>query len=278
METRTTSRFRLHTVQNPFVQVKLLWAIIRMVLFVWTGFQFVDMPLHAQERPLFPVVLGNNIVGRVVAANSDNGTASSEPMHGVVVRVAEMDLTAKLDGKGFFTITNVMNGKYTLQILSEGTSAILASQSILLRGHDVNVPPIAVERGDYVLCGRVTLADDRSAGVANVRITLGNGFCTTTDARGYYAFDNLRHNMSYTLKADNLGISTKIGANTSTGNVYVIHSADRSVKMSGAITRRNFLVERANLEEIMASASNDAALGVEGGPLRVNTPTKPMVK
>jgi hypothetical protein len=201
-------------------------------------------------------------------------------MHGVVVRVAEMDLTAKLDGKGFFTITNVMNGKYTLQILSEGSGAVLTSQSIMLRGHDVNVPPIVVERGDYVLCGRVTFADDCSVGVANVRITLGNGFSTSTDARGYYAFDNLRNTTSYTLKAASLGINIKIGANTNTGNVYVIHSAEHGIKMSGAMTKRNFLVERANLETIMASTNNGggSASGVEVGPLQINTPTKPTVK
>jgi hypothetical protein len=258
----------------------LVWAMLRAILFVWTGVHCTSMPIHAQvsNRPVFPIVMGNNIVGRVVEVNFPD-----EAMTGVQVHILEMGHTTTLDKKGYFTVTNVMNGKYTVQILAEGSNEILASQRILLRGHDVKIPTIAVERGEYVICGRVTLADNRTLGVANVRISLGNSF-TTTDARGYYAFENLRYNASYTLKAEtingtaasanstvvsaNVASNTNISSNTSIGKAYVIYGAERTVTISGAITRQNFVVEQEDRETTLAQNMTDTAPIVEIGALQ----------
>jgi Carboxypeptidase regulatory-like domain len=164
-------------------RLTLVWAMLRAVLFIWMGVHCTNFALHAQsasgKRLQIPVVMGNNIVGRVVESN-----AQSEAMMGVQVRIVEADITATLDRNGYFTATNIMNGKYTVQVLADGSGEILATQTITLRGNDVCIPPITLERGEYVLCGRVTYADNRSLGVANVSVKLGNGASVTTDAHG----------------------------------------------------------------------------------------------
>lgn len=254
-------------------RLTIVWAVLRTILFVWTGVHFVGSTLHAQSssRPLIPVVMGNNIVGRVVAVDNPN-----EAMTGVQVRIVENDLTVNLDKNGYFTATNVMNGKYTVQILAESSGEILATQSIILRGNDVRIPLITLERGEYVLCGRVTYANNRSLGVANVNIKLGNGVSVTTDTHGYYSFDNLRYNASYTLRVsmEDSSVSTNIGASTNIGNAYIIYGAERNIKISGAITRQNFIIERTNNEAVMASSMNDTVPEVEIGALRVNVAAK----
>jgi hypothetical protein len=107
---------------------------------------------------------------------------------------------------------------------------------------------------------------------------------TTTDANGYYAFEHLRYNASYVLKAENVNntssapnikhfttnVSANVGANTSTGNAYIIYGAERSVKISGAITRQNFVVEPADRETMMAQNMPKTAPEVEVGQLKVN--------
>ncbi len=266
MTTLTNSR---RSNNNIFHAAKMAWAILRTIAFVWTSIHFFTTPTHAQQRPVFPVVMGNNIIGRVIAAGTEN-----EAMTGVVVRIAEMDLSVKLDSKGFFNITNVMNGKYTVQILAEGSNDLISTQTIMLRGHDVHLPIISVERGEYVVCGRVAFADNRNVGAANVRVSLGNGIVTTTDARGYYAFDHLRYNSAYTLKVSlESAFIEKTGSNAAE---YVVYGAERTVKVQNTITRQNFIIERIAHEGQMAQ--NEQGTGVEVGPLRVNGGSAALVK
>lgn len=267
LSSRNNSTKQVHRATARLEKLTIILAIVRAILFVWTGFHFVTMPIQAQNRPIFPVVEGHNIVGRVVVANTG---AEIEAMAGVKVYIKEVDITTNLNKEGYFNITNIMNGKYTIQVIAEGSGEILSTQTIMLRGHDVHIPTIALERGDYVLCGRVTFADNRSVGVANVRVSLGNGLQTTTDSRGYYAFESLRYNSAYTLKVslEQNSINANIGSNTNIGNAYVIYGAERTVKVSGAITKQNFVVGR-NAEPAMAN--NDTTSGVEVGPLHVNT-------
>jgi hypothetical protein len=271
MKTLINSRF-LTLDRHSLDRLTLVWAMLRALLFIWTGVHFVEsLVLHAQtpsrQRPQIPVVMGNNIVGRVVAAD-----APDEAMTGVQVRIVEADITTNLDKNGYFTATNIMNGKYSVQVLAEGSGEILATQSITLRGNDVRIPPITLERGEYVLCGRVTYADNRLLGVANARVKLGNGATVTTDTHGYYSFDNLRYNASYSLKVEmeHSSINTNVGASTHAGNAYIVYGAERTIKVSGAITRQNFIVERSSNESVMASSLKDTASDVEIGALRVN--------
>jgi hypothetical protein len=73
-------------------------------------------------------------------------------------------------------------------------------------------------------------------------------------------------------------INTNVGASTNAGKAYIIYGAERTIKVSGAITRQNFIVERANNDTFMASSMKDSATDVEIGVLRVNVAAKPSGK
>jgi hypothetical protein len=212
-------------------RLMIVWALFRLVLFVWTGFHFVTFPVHAQSRGI-TTGMGNSIVGRVVSS------ATGEGVPNMRIRIQGADLRATTDARGYYTVINILNGKYAVAVelpTSQEGLEILASRAIIIRGNDVNVPAIAVDEVNYAICGRVTFAHNRSEGVPNAQITLSGGKTVRTDAQGYYALDNLRSNAEYRVNASVQG--------------HIVYGASRTVQTQQLLTRQNFIVESTSLAE-----------------------------
>lgn len=237
---RPGRRFVSHSL--ALERLTLVWSIFRVILFVLTGFHLMTLPAKAQQpangKPLVPHCAGYNIVGRVVSAENpaEGISARRVVLHGA-------DIGATTDKDGYYVFMNVMNGKYAVEALTPEGTETGATRTIAIRGNDVHVPALAVEEPQYVICGRVSYAHDRSRGLANVRISLGSGLTTLTDSLGYYAVENVRYNGTYTITAT---VPAKAHGLT-------VFGATRTVKIAKNLTRQNFIVE----SPAMAGNTND---------------------
>ena len=115
---------------------------------------------------------------------------SSHPIENVYVSVDGTELGAYTDERGFFEISNVPAGTYTLNCVKMGYKSV--PQEVTVRAlKDVNVELDVIKRRSYTVSGSVS--SEYAAPLANAVVSLEgyNSYSAITDTNGAFTIDNV---------------------------------------------------------------------------------------
>jgi ELWxxDGT repeat protein len=149
----------------------------------------VNDHLNGQD---FTATLLTYTIGGRVTDSAGNGVA------GVTVSAGERSATT--DATGFYTISGLPTGVYTLTATRSGYQITPASRTVTVNDH-LSGQDFTATLLTYTISGRVT--DGAGNGVAGVTVSAGER-SATTDANGFYALSGLSSGV-YALRAEKPG-------------------------------------------------------------------------
>jgi ELWxxDGT repeat protein len=189
------------------VQLLSEWAYARAVI---CGQVFIT-----SQTNLYTLLIDPNrctVSGRVTDG-AGNGVA------GVTVSAGERSATT--DATGFYTISGLPTGVYTLTATRSGYQITPASRTVTVNDH-LSGQDFTATLLTYTISGRVT--DGAGNGVAGVTVSAGER-SATTDASGFYALS---------------GLPTGVYTLTATRSGYQITPASRTVTVSDHLSGQDF--------------------------------------
>jgi len=168
---------------------------------------------HLREQN-FTALLPHLVSGRVTDS-AGNGVAG--------VTISDGMRSATTDAQGFYALSGVPAGAYTLTPSRDGYAFAPASRTVTVTG-EVSGQDFTATLATYVIRGRVT--DGAGNGVAGVTISDG-ARSVTTDAQGFYALSGVPAG-AYTLTPSRDG--------------YAFAPASRTVTVAGEVSGQDFTV------------------------------------
>jgi inhibitor of cysteine peptidase len=139
------------------------------------------------------------------------------------VTISDGTRSATTDAQGFYALSGVPAGAYTLTPSRDGYAFAPASRTVTVTG-EVSGQDFTATLATYVIRGRVT--DGAGNGVAGVTISDG-ARSVTTDAQGFYALSGVPAG-AYTLTPSRDG--------------YAFAPASRTVTVAGEVSGQDFTV------------------------------------
>jgi ELWxxDGT repeat protein len=167
---------------------------------------------HLSGQDFTATLLTYTISGRVTDG-AGNGVA------GVTVSAGERSATT--DASGFYALSGLPTGVYTLTATRSGYQITPASRTVTVNDH-LNGQDFTATLLTYTIGGRVT--DSAGNGVAGVTVSAGER-SATTDASGFYALS---------------GLPTGVYTLTATRSGYQITPASRTVTVNDHLSGQDF--------------------------------------
>jgi ELWxxDGT repeat protein len=167
---------------------------------------------HLSGQDFTATLLTYTISGRVTDG-AGNGVA------GVTVSAGERSATT--DASGFYALSGLPTGVYTLTATRSGYQITPASRTVTVNDH-LNGQDFTATLLTYTIGGRVT--DGAGNGVAGVTVSAGER-SATTDASGFYALS---------------GLPTGVYTLTATRSGYQITPASRTVTVNDHLSGQDF--------------------------------------